>query len=42
MFASHSWFDFPVLLADGHIAKLTIEKGPDGDALMAQALAAWK
>jgi hypothetical protein len=42
MFSSHSWFDFPVLLADGHIAKLTIEKGPDGDALMAQALAAWK
>ena len=42
MFSSHSWFDFPILLADGHIAKLTIEKGPDGDALMAQALAAWK
>ena len=42
LFSSHSWFDFPILLADGHIAKLTIEKGPDGDALMAQALAAWK
>ena len=42
MFASHAWFDFPVLLSDGHIAKLTLEKGPDGDALMTQALAAWK
>ena len=42
LFSSHAWFDFPILLADGHIAKLTIEKGPDGDALMAQALAAWK
>ncbi len=42
LLATHPWFDFPVLLADGRIAKLTIEKGPDGEAIMAQALAAWK
>jgi hypothetical protein len=36
------WFDFPMQLDDDRIAKLTFEKGNDGEKLIAQALAAWK
>jgi len=36
------WFDFPMLLNDGRIAKLTFEKGGDGDKIVAAALDAWK
>jgi hypothetical protein len=39
---SSGWFDFPMLLPDGRIAKLTFEKGADGDRIFASALAAWK
>ncbi len=40
--AAGSWFDFPMLLADGRIAKLTFEKSADGDKIVNAALAAWK
>ncbi len=40
--AERSWFDFPMQLDDDRIAKLTFEKGADGEKLIAQALAAWK
>ena len=40
--AERSWFDFPMQLDDDRIAKLTFEKGGDGEKLVAQALAAWK
>ena len=36
------WFDFPMQLDDDRIAKLTFEKGADGEKMIAQALAAWK
>ncbi len=36
------WFDFPMLLPDGRIGKLTFEKGADGEKLVNAALAAWK
>jgi len=36
------WFDFPMLLNDGRIAKLTFEKGAEGDKIVAAALDAWK
>jgi hypothetical protein len=39
---SSGWFDFPMLLPDGRIAKLTFEKGPEGEKVFASALAAWK
>jgi len=39
---SSGWFDFPMLLPDGRIAKLTFEKGAEGDKIFASALAAWK
>jgi hypothetical protein len=39
---SSGWFDFPMLLPDGRIGKLTFEKGPDGEKVVASALAAWK
>ena len=40
--AERGWFDFPMQLDDDRIAKLTFEKGADGDKIVAQALAAWK
>jgi hypothetical protein len=40
--AERGWFDFPMQLDDDRIAKLTFEKGADGEKIMAQALAAWK
>jgi hypothetical protein len=40
--AERTWFDFPMQLDDDRIAKLTFEKGGDGEKVVAQALAAWK
>jgi hypothetical protein len=40
--ASSGWFDFPMLLPDGRIAKLTFEKGAEGDKIFTSVLAAWK
>ena len=40
--ANRGWFDFPMLLSDDRIAKLTFEKGPDGEQIVNDALAAWK
>jgi hypothetical protein len=40
--AERNWFDFPMQLDDDRIAKLTFEKGADGEKIIAQALAAWK
>jgi hypothetical protein len=40
--AERGWFDFPMQLDDDRIAKLTFEKGADGEKIVAQALAAWK
>ncbi len=37
-----AWFDFPMQLDDDRIAKLTFEKGGDGEKAVAQALASWK
>ncbi|WP_158812547.1 hypothetical protein [Methylocapsa sp. S129] len=42
LLATRSWFDFPLLLNDDRIAKLTFTKGETGDKVMAQALDAWK
>ncbi len=42
LIASRGWFDFPMLLNDDRIAKLTFEKGADGDRIVSDALAAWK
>lgn len=39
---NNGWLDFPMLLPDERIAKLTFEKGPDGTRLMNEAVAAWK
>ena len=40
--ATRGWFDFPLLLNDDRIAKLTFEKATDGDRVVNEALAAWK
>jgi hypothetical protein len=42
LIASRGWFDFPLLLNDDRIAKLTFEKGADGERVLTDALAAWK
>jgi hypothetical protein len=42
LLATRPWFDFPLLLNDDRIAKLTFSKGDTGDRAMAQALDAWK
>ncbi|HXW70409.1 MAG TPA: hypothetical protein VEK34_03040 [Methylocella sp.] len=39
---SREWFDIPLVLADGHIAKLTFEKGPSGRNALDDAMASWK
>jgi hypothetical protein len=38
---TRDWIDFPMLLANGHIAKLTFEKGASGAAAINEALASW-
>jgi hypothetical protein len=40
--ATRGWFDFPLLLSDDRIAKLTFEKGPDGERIVNDAVAGWK
>ncbi len=42
LIANRGWFDFPMLLDDDRIAKLTCEKGADGERIVNDALAAWK
>jgi hypothetical protein len=42
LLANRGWFDFPMLLNDDRIAKLTFEKGADGERIVNEALAAWK
>ena len=42
LIANRGWFDFPMLLNDDRIAKLTFEKGVDGERIVNDALAAWK
>jgi hypothetical protein len=42
LIANRGWFDFPMLLSDDRIAKLTFEKGADGERIVNDALAAWK
>jgi hypothetical protein len=39
---SLGWFDFPMLLSDDRIAKLTFEKAADGEKIVSDAIAAWK
>jgi hypothetical protein len=42
LLATRTWFDFPLVLNDDRIAKLTFAKDETGDRVMAQALDAWK
>jgi len=39
---SRGWFDLPLRLSDGRIAKITLEKGQLGERLLTQALDAWQ
>jgi hypothetical protein len=39
---NRGWFDLPMLLVNGKIAKITFEKGKTGDRTMNDALAAWQ
>ncbi len=39
---SENWFDIPVRLADGRIAKVTFEKGVGGAKIISDVLAEWK
>lgn len=36
------WFDIPILLANGRVAKLTFEKNASGDRAIEDALASWQ
>lgn len=38
---TRGWFDFPLRLADGRIAKITIEKGAPGARIFEKAFAEW-
>jgi cell division septation protein DedD len=38
---ARGWIDVPLEMSDKRIAKITFEKGPAGDATLAQALKAW-
>jgi hypothetical protein len=40
--ATLGWFDFPMLLSDDRIAKLTFEKAADGEKIVSDAITAWK
>lgn len=37
-----AWFDIPILLSNGSIAKLTFEKGVSGTRVIDEAIAAWQ
>ncbi|HEX3494863.1 MAG TPA: hypothetical protein VHT48_05785 [Methylocella sp.] len=39
---SREWLDVPMVLANGHIAKLTFEKGPSGRRALDDAIASWQ
>jgi hypothetical protein len=39
---SREWLDVPMVLANGHIAKLTFEKGPSGQRALDDAMASWQ
>jgi hypothetical protein len=39
--ATREWFDFPLLLNDDRLAKLTFKKSADGERVVNEALAAW-
>ncbi len=39
---SREWIDIPIVLANGHIAKLTFEKGPSGRNALDDAMASWQ
>ena len=39
---SRGWFDIPIRLADGRIAKITLEKGAPGERLLNQAIDQWQ
>jgi hypothetical protein len=39
---SREWFDIPMVLANGHIAKLTFEKGASGRNALDDAMASWR
>jgi hypothetical protein len=39
---SREWLDVPILLANGRIAKLTFEKGPEGQRALDDAMASWR
>jgi hypothetical protein len=42
LLSTRNWLDFPLLLNDDHLAKLTFEKGAKGQGVIAQAIEAWK
>ena len=42
LMSTRAWFDFPLLLLDGRIAKLVLQKSPQGEDILKQAFAAWK
>ncbi len=39
---SREWLDVPMVLGNGHIAKLTFEKGPSGQRALDDAMASWQ
>ena len=39
---SREWLDVPMVLANGHIAKLTFEKGPSGQRALDDAMTSWQ
>jgi hypothetical protein len=39
---SRQWLDVPMVLANGHIAKLTFEKGPSGQRALDDAMVSWQ
>jgi hypothetical protein len=39
---TRDWFDFPLLLNDGRIAKMVFQKSSEGEAMLAKAFEAWK
>jgi len=42
LISTRGWFDFPLVLNDDRLAKLTFEKGEAGDHVLSQALSVWK
>ena len=42
MIHDQNWFDLPMSLANGRIAKVTFEKGVSGDKIFNDVMAEWK